>query len=100
MDYTELAIVEKIVELSDKYRKLESIQGMPGHAQVTEINDFKITYISPFSGVEVLPGIKHYIVSIWTKNKKIFNCDYKGLDDINNKKPIAKDWVIKFMRLN
>ncbi len=99
MSYTEVKIIEKAVSLSNMYGCLENIEGLSGQVCVTKLDDIGIVYSSPFSGAEVFPGVKCYMVSIWKSNKKIFNCDYKRLADLDGVSPTNKKWVKDFMQL-
>jgi hypothetical protein len=100
MSVDQVSVAKKAITLIEKYGHEEMIKGLTGKSQVADIGEFGIVYATPFSGAEVFPGVKNYIVSIWYKGKKVFNCDYKCMDELDSQKPINKDWATEFIALS
>ena len=91
----------KAIELIELYGEELSSENMPGFVQTMQRNDFMIVYTTPFSGVEVLPGKRRYMIDIWYKNKKVFSEYFKSLDDLYKcNRAKRSEWAKQLLSLN
>ena len=89
-----IAISIKLVDMKSKKIKLPNL---PGELQEVEVGDFRIAYATPFSGAEVMPGQKNYMLAIWHANKKVFSADWSPVDEDNPNVSCKKwDWFDQF----
>lgn len=94
-------LVLKAIELIELYGEMLSVENMPGHAQSMQRGAFIIVYTTPFSGVEVLPGKRSYMIDIWYKEKKVFSECFKSLDDLRNCNRVKKsEWAKRLLSLD
>ena len=92
-------LIEHAIYLCTEKGKALQLEGAPGIVMQYDSADFSVLYTTPFSGVEVYPGMKRYIIDIWYKNKKVFNHDFSSLDDIEDGKSKRAEWVYTFMEI-
>ncbi|MEP1446351.1 MAG: hypothetical protein ABJK37_09605 [Paraglaciecola sp.] len=95
-----LKIVQKVIELTTKKGSPLKSKNLSGFAQAFDKDDLSIVYTTPFSGAEILPGQKAYIIDIWYQHKKVYNTDFQSLDELSGCRRRPKGvWLDKFMEL-
>ncbi len=93
-------IATKAIDLIEQHGEKFKAEGLPGHAQSLEVENFKIIYTTPFSGAEVYPGQRTYMIDIWYNGQKVLSeCyqNYEGLKALGKSKRAA--WVEDFFEL-
>ena len=87
-------IVEKAIDLAQKKGSRLESDNFSGFAQLFESKQINVIYTTPFSGAEVLPGERSYIVDIWYQRKKVYSLYYSHFDEVlKSKKRPKGEWV-------
>jgi hypothetical protein len=93
-------IAAKAIELIEKHGKKLQAENLTGYAESLETENFMIVYTTPFSGAEVFPGEKMYMIDIWHDGKKVLSECYLNLEEL---KVLGKSkraaWVEDFFDL-
>ncbi|WP_158768821.1 hypothetical protein [Paraglaciecola sp. L1A13] len=95
-----LKIVQKVIELTTKKGYPLKDKNLNGFAQAFAKDELNIVYTARFSGAEILPGHRAYIVDIWYKHKKVYNIDFQDIDELSGcgRRPKGV-WLDKLMEL-
>jgi hypothetical protein len=95
-----LKIVQTAIELNAKKGYPWKDKNLSGFAQAFAKDELNIVYTTPFSGAEILPGQKAYIVDIWYQHKKVYNIDIQNIDELSGCRRRPKGvWLDKLMAL-
>jgi hypothetical protein len=95
-----LEIVQTAIELTAKKGHPWKDKNLSGFAQAFDKDELSIVYTTPFSGAEILPGQRAYIVDIWYKHKKVYNIDFQNIDELSGCRRRPKGvWLDKLMAL-
>jgi hypothetical protein len=96
----ESAIAARAIELIEKHGTRLETDNLPGFAELLETENFTIIYTTPFSGAEVFPGEKMYMIDIWHEGKKVFGEHFLSLEEMIGKgKSKRASWVEEFFEL-
>jgi hypothetical protein len=95
-----LKIVQTAIELIAKKGYPWKDKNLSGFAQAFDKDELSIVYTTPFSGAEILPGQRAYIVDIWYKHKKVYNIDFQNINESSGCRIRPKGlWLNKLMEL-
>jgi hypothetical protein len=95
-----LQIVSASIRLTQEKGHPLVFENLSGFAQEFDCGDLSIVYTTPFSGAEIFPGQKAYIVDIWYKKKKVYSIYFKKFDDLSDSKMKPKgEWIEHLMTL-
>ena len=93
-------IAVRAIELIEKYGTRLEADNLSGYAESLETEKFMIVYTTPFSGAEILPGEKVYMVDIWHEGKKVLGEYFQNLEEMKGKGKSQKaSWVEEFFKL-
>ncbi|MCG9732339.1 hypothetical protein L1D44_21395 [Shewanella sp. Isolate13] len=93
-------IAVRAIELIEKYGKRLEVDNLPGFAESLETESFTIIYTTPFSGAEVYPGEKMYMIDIWHEGQKVLGECFQNIEEIRGKdKSKRTAWVEEFFEL-
>lgn len=93
-------IAVRSIELIEKYGTRLEVDNLPGFVESLETESFMIVYTTPFSGAEVYPGEKMYIIDIWHEGKKVLGECFRNLEEIRGKgKSKRTAWVEELFEL-
>lgn len=95
-----LKIVQKVIELTTKKGYRLKDKNLNGFAQAFDKDELSIVYTTPFSGAEILPGQKAYLVDIWYQHKKVYSLDFQNIEALSgcHRRPKGL-WLDKIMEL-
>jgi hypothetical protein len=87
-------IAVRAIELIEKYGTRLEADNLSGYAESLETEKFIIVYTTPFSGAEVFPGEKMYMIDIWHTGKKVLREHFHNLEEMRDKGKSKKAaWV-------
>lgn len=98
VEFSERWIAEHAIALITKYGEPFQVGTFPGFAQEAKVGEFSLAYTTPFSGFEVYPGEKMYMVDIWI-DRKVFSCVYKTLDELSSTRARKGAWLARYRLL-
>ncbi|WP_338518455.1 hypothetical protein [Alteromonas gracilis] len=97
---TKYDIILKVIELVEKNGQPLKVDNLPGLAHQASIGDFSMIYTTPFSGAEVYPGQRAYMIDIWYRGKKVFSEHYRDINNVKVKGSKKRaEWVEPFFEL-
>ena len=100
MNITQQIITISIHLAQNKGARMD-VANLNGFVERFENDEFEIIYVTPFSGAEIYPGQKAYMIDIWQHRKKVFSIYYSRFDDlVGTKKRPRGEWVNKLMALD
>lgn len=77
-----------------------SIKNLNGFVEIFNDGELEVMYSIPFSGAEVYPGQKPYMVDIWHNRKKVFSIYYSNFGELNSSEKSPRgDWIDKLIAL-
>lgn len=94
-------IVKKALELIKRYGNRTEVENLSGFAESFKLKNFVVVYTTPFSGAEVLPNQKKYMLDIWYKDKKVLSEYYSNIEELElsgHSKRVS--WATEFLELN
>jgi hypothetical protein len=78
-------IAVRAIELFEKYGTRFEDNNLSGYAESLETEKFMIVYTTPFSGAEVFPGEKMYMVDIWHEGKNVLGEYFRNFEEMRGK---------------
>lgn len=95
-----LQIVQAAISLTEERGMRIEVKNLGGFVQNFDFEDLSIIYTTPFSGAEIYPGEKAYMVDIWHQRKKLYSVYFKNVDELTDCKKRPKgEWVNKLLTL-
>jgi hypothetical protein len=95
-----LKIVQTAIELNAKKGYPWKDKNLSGFAQAFAKDELNIVYTTPFSGAEILPGQKAYMVDFWYQQMKVYNIDFQNINESCGCRIRPKAlWLDKLMEL-